>query len=506
MENNKLLLEMKNISKIFPGVKALDNVSFDLKAGEIHCIIGENGAGKSTLIKCLGGVNIPEEGQILINGEDANIRGPLDSVKAGIGIIYQEFNLVPGFTIGENVYLNREPMNGIIVDRKKMEDESTALMKRLGVNLDGKLRVSYLTTSQQQMVEICKSLSNNVKIIVFDEPTAVLTEHETELLFKIINQLREEGVGIVYITHRLDEVLELADRVSALRDGKYVGTVPNDENLDKDKLVAMMVGRTLEAYYPERHTEALNEDEVVFEIKNFNHKKYFHNVSFQLHKGEILGLSGLVGAGRTETMLSIMGVMKHEGGEVYLEGKQVPNKEPRQLIEHGIALLPEDRKNAGLILSMSVAKNLVVPNLDQISRKGVLSEKLRKEFVERNMKDLMIKPNIPDRLARDFSGGNQQKVIIAKWLARKPKVLLLDEPTRGIDVNAKAEIYNIINDLTLQGMSIVMVSSEMPELMGCCDRILVMYEGRICGEFFRKDGFDEQEIGRAQAGAAAPIQ
>lgn len=495
---SEYVLEMKNISKVFPGVKALDQVSFNLKAGEIHCLIGENGAGKSTLIKCLGGQHTPSEGEIYINGKKVDIVNAKVSRENGIGVIYQEFNLVPLFTIAENIYLGREYKKNGLIDRAGMFRDADEILKSLGQeHISSKTRVYELSTSQQQMIEISKAVSTNSKIIVFDEPTAVLTQKETELLFKIIAKLKAQGVGIIYITHRLDEVLQLADRITGLRDGKITSTVDNGPDVTKDDLVAMMVGRKLEAYYPQRVVTP--SEEVVFEAKNFSLKGTFSDVNMKLHKGEILGICGLVGAGRTETMKSIFGVLPHDSGEVYVDGKKVEHISPHELIKHGMVLLPEDRKNEGLSLMQTAAINLCIPNYDQISKNGLVNSKMRSEFIDKYFNMLMVRPALPGRLAVNFSGGNQQKIIIAKWLARNPHILVMDEPTRGIDVNAKAEIYNIMNDLTHQGMSIVMVSSEMAELMGVCDRIMVMYEGKFVDEFTREE-FDEQNLAKAQSG------
>ena len=495
---NEYILEMKNISKSFPGVKALDSVNFNLKPGEIHALIGENGAGKSTLIKCLGGQHTPSEGEIYINGEKVDIVNAKISKDKGIGVTYQEFNLVPGFTIAENIYLGREYRKGGMIDRAGMFRDADEVLKSLGQeHISSKRRVFELSTSQQQMIEISKAVSTNSRIIVFDEPTAVLTQKETLLLFEIIAKLKADGVGIIYISHRLDEVLELSDRITGLRDGKITSTIDNTPEVTKDDLVAMMVGRKLDAYYPERAITP--SDEVVFEAKDFNLKGTFKDVNMKLHKGEILGICGLVGAGRTETMKSIFGVLPHDSGEIFINGEKVNRLSPHDLIKHGMVLLPEDRKNEGLSLMQTAAINLCIPNFDQISKNGLVSSKMRKEFIDKYFNMLMVRPALPERLAVNFSGGNQQKIIIAKWLARNPAILVMDEPTRGIDVNAKAEIYNIMNELTTQGMSIIMVSSEMPELMGVCDRIMVMYEGEFVDEF-TKDEFDEQTLAKAQSG------
>jgi ABC-type sugar transport system ATPase subunit len=495
---SEAILEMRNISKSFPGVKALDRVSFDLRPGEIHALIGENGAGKSTLIKCLGGLHMPEEGEIIIDGKKVDIINAKVSRDHGIGIIYQEFNLVPAFSIAENIYLGREYMKNGMIDRAGMFRDADEILRSLGQeNMSSKTPVFKLSTSQQQMIEICKAVSANSKIVVFDEPTAVLTQKETLLLFDIIARLKSQGVGIIYITHRLDEVLQLSDRITALRDGVVTRTVDNGPDVTKDDLVAMMVGRKLDAYYPARSVQP--SEDIVMEVKNFSYKSLFSDVNIKLHRGEILGVCGLVGAGRTETMKSIFGVLPHDTGEVFINGKKVEHINTHELIKHGMVLLPEDRKNEGLSLMQTAAINLCIPNFDQISKSGLINSKMRSEFVNKFFNLLSVRPPLPNRLAVHFSGGNQQKLIIAKWLARNPHILVMDEPTRGIDVNAKAEVYNIINDLTTKGMSIIMISSEMAELMGVCDRIMVMYEGRFIDEFTR-DEFDEQNLARAQSG------
>lgn len=498
---SEYVLEMKGITKEFPGVKALNGVNFNLKAGEIHCLIGENGAGKSTLIKCLGGNHTPTSGQIFVDGQEIVIANPQIARDKQIGVIYQEFNLVPAFTIAENIYLGRELSKGLLIDRETMYQESDKVLAKLGQDgiMNAKMRVFELPTSKQQMVEISKAIANDAKIMVFDEPTAVLTQKETDDLFKIIAQLKAQGVGIIYITHRLDEVLLLADRVTGLRDGEITGTVDKTPELTKDDLVAMMIGRKLDAFYPARKTQP--EDEVVFELKGFNNEKLWHNVDLQLHHKEILGLCGLVGAGRTETFKGVFGLLPHDGGEVYVKGEKMTEFTPLAYIKKGMALLPEDRKTEGLSLMQTAAQNLVIPNYDLVAKKNGIFIDFKKmdEFIDKYFNLLMVHPNLPDRLALNFSGGNQQKIIIAKWLARNPDILVMDEPTRGIDVNAKAEIYNIMNDLTVDGMSIIMISSEMAELMGVCDRIMVMYEGTIVDTFDRSE-FVEDDIARAESG------
>ena len=494
------LLRMEGISKQFAGVMALKNVHFDLRAGEVHALMGENGAGKSTLIKVLSGVYRPTAGEIYINGQKAALANAGDALKAGVGTIYQEFNLVPSLSIAENIFLGKELKKGGCLDRQRMIERANELMKQMGFEkTNSAQRVSTLSVAQQQMVEILKSLFNDSRILVLDEPTAVLTDRESERLFAMIRTLRARGVGIIYISHRLEEVLSLADRITVLRDGEYVGTLDNSQGtVTKEQLVSMMVGRTLSAYYPKRASML---GETVLKVCKLCKKGVYQDISFELHKGEILGITGLVGAGRTEVVKSLFGALSYDSGELFLDGESIEVRTPRQAMDRGIAFIPENRKEEGLVLDASIQDNMMMASESQVCTHGVMNRKKIHQFVRHSFESLDIRPAEPLKIARNFSGGNQQKAIIAKWIAINPKILILDEPTRGIDINAKAEIYKLMNRLVEEGMSIVMVSSEMPEIIGMCDRVLVMAEGRITGEFERKD-FSQERIMAAASNVA----
>ena len=481
------VLEMRNITKTFPGVKALDNVSFNLRKGEVHALIGENGAGKSTLIKILGGLFPPDSGEIYLDSAKMNIHSPLDSINKKISIIYQEFNLVPTLSIGENIFLGKEIKQANVIDRKLMNKKSDAIIKDLGLsNIDCSSEVSELSVAQQQMVEIAKALFNDSNIIVMDEPTAVLTQKESEALFEIIDNLKNNGVSIIYISHRLEEVQQLSDRITVFRDGQFITEIDNkNKDTDKETMVKQMVGRDLVDYFPERIIKP--EDDVVLDVDGITKDGMFYDINFQLHKGEILGFFGLVGAGRTEVMKSIFGEISPDNGSVKIDGKEVKIKDPSTAIKNNIILVPEDRKKEGLVLIMSLADNIALPNPNLVSKTGVLNKKKKHKLAKKYVESLQIRPAIADREAGNFSGGNQQKIVIGKWLATKPRVIILDEPTRGIDIGAKREIYDIINQLTEEGVSVIVVSSEMLEVLGICDRVLIMHEGRINGEFKQED-------------------
>lgn len=486
------LLRMNHITKKFAGVTALQDVHFDLRFGEVHALIGENGAGKSTLIKILSGFHKPTEGEILLEGQKVSFNSASDALKAGIGTIYQEFNLVPSLSIAENIFLGKELRRGSILDRRAMIKQANEFMRQMGFeHTDSAQKVATLSVAQQQMVEILKSLFNKSKVMVLDEPTAVLTDKESERLFVIIRRLREQGVGIIYISHRLEEVIDLADRITVFRDGGYVDTLDNAQNqVGKEQLVSTMVGRKLSSYYPERSVEI---GETVLHVDGLCHKGLYENISFDLHRGEILGITGLVGAGRTEVVKSIFGAMSITGGTITLRGKPVTIRSPKDAMAYGIAFIPENRKEEGLFLDASIKDNMMMSNYDIVSRYGVMLSAKEKAFVNDNFQRLDIRPNEPNKLARNFSGGNQQKAIIAKWIAIAPDILILDEPTRGIDINAKAEIYKLMNQLVEKGIAILMVSSEMQEIIGMCDRVLVMAEGHVSGEFDRAN-FSQKKI------------
>lgn len=492
------LLRMEHITKRFSGVVALKDVHFDLCAGEVHALIGENGAGKSTLIKIISGVYQPTSGDLYLDGKKRVFGRAVDALKAGISTIYQEFNLVPSLSIAENVFLGKEPRRGLKIDRKEMFRKTNELLEQMGfMGVDSRELVTNLSVAQQQMVEIAKSLFNQSRILIFDEPTAVLTEKESVRLFEIIEQLRKQGVGIVYISHRLEEVQRLADRVSVFRDGEFISTLENaDKSISKEDMVALMVGRKLSAYYPPRENCI---GEMVLEVKNLKKAKVYEDISFQLHRGEILGITGLVGAGRTEVIKSIFGEMHGGTGEMWLCGERFVPSTPKEAMDRGIAFIPENRKQEGLFLDASIQDNMIMANYDLVSEHGVVLRSKATQFAENNVKKLDIRPADPQKKARNFSGGNQQKAIIAKWISINPQILILDEPTRGIDVSAKAEIYRLMNRLISEGMSILMVSSEMAEIMGMCDRALVMFEGKITAEFTREE-FAQEKIMAAASG------
>lgn len=491
--NDNIILKMSGITKAFPGVKALDNVSFELRRGELHALCGENGAGKSTLMKILGGIYTPDQGEVNINNKVVHIKSPQDSMDNKIRIIYQEFNLVPHLTITENLFLGRELTKGIRLNKRQMLNEAKEVMVKLGLaDIDCRKKVADISVATQQLVEIGKAIFNDADILVMDEPTSVLTEKETKALFALINQLIRKGISIIYISHRLEEIIQLSDRITILRDGRYIDTLDNsDRKVTKDDIVKLMVGRDLEDYFPEKKN--LIQDEHVLEVDNLCKNGMFSDISFHVSKGEILGFAGLVGAGRTEIMKAVFGSLKPDNGEIHINGRKVRINSPEDAIENGLALVPEDRKREGLILGMTLGENICMANMSLISRLGCIIKGRKKETVNKFVNELQIRPALPNRLARNFSGGNQQKSVIAKWLAVSPKVVILDEPTRGIDVGAKSEIYSIIENLAQKGVGIIFISSEMLELLGVCDRVIVIHQGRITGEF-KKDEFSEEKI------------
>lgn len=470
------LLEFRHISKYFPGVRALDDVSFDLYPGEVHVIVGENGAGKSTLMKVLSGAYTADEGEVVLNGKVIEKNSPKISEELGIIMIYQELNLVPELSVASNVFLGHEIKKGIFVDKKEQKKQADELLKDVGINIDSNMLVKNLGVGTQQMVEIVKALSKQAKVIVFDEPTSSLAQSEINELFRIIRLLKERGVGMFYISHRLEELYEIGDRVTVMRDGKHIIT----ETIDKmpmDKVIEGIAGRTIENLYP--HTPKKTGD-VIFEIKNLSGEK-FKDVSLQVRAGEIVGLSGLVGAGRTETVRAAFGVDKYFSGEVYVMGKKVPPKAPDKAVNMGLCLLPEDRKTEGLALSLNIRENTVISSLKSLNPTGIINDKLEKEKVQEYMDKLEIAASTQEKLTQFLSGGTQQKVVIAKWLLSKSKVFIFDEPTRGIDVGAKSSIYELMDQLVAEGAGILMISSDLPEIFGMSDRIMVMSGGRIVG-------------------------
>lgn len=485
------LLEMKNITKRFPGVLALDQVHFNLKAGEVHCLLGENGAGKSTLIKILSGAHQADTGKIKIEGQEFEFKSTLEAQKVGVATIYQEFNLFEEMTIEENIFLGREHIKNKLgqVKRQEMVELSKEILSDLGVNLSPKLKIKELSVAEQQMVEIAKALSMEGKIIVMDEPTATLTNQEIDELFRIINKLKKQGIGIIYISHRLEELPIIADRVTVLRDGKYIDTVDevNEESLDK--MIKLMVG---EKYSGKSINYNYKKGEEILRVENLTKKGVLENINFSLHKGEILGFAGLVGSGRTELMRCIFGADSFDSGDLYLNGEKVEIANENQAVNKGIAFLTEDRKGQGLILNSSVKKNITLAKLDKIASKFKINSKKETKFVSDLIDDINIKTPSDSQKVKFLSGGNQQKVVLAKWLFTEANLFIFDEPTRGIDVGAKREIYKLINNLVQEDIGIIIVSSEMKEILSVCSRIVVMKEGKISGELNKKEATKEK--------------
>ena len=484
------ILELKHITKLYPGVVALNDVSLEVRRGEILALVGENGAGKSTLIKTCSGAITPTQGEIVINGKSFTGMTPQTSEQNGIGVIYQEFNLVGDLSVAENIFLGRAIRKGMVIDLKAMERESKKILDSLNIKINPKTLVKTLSVGYQQMVEIAKAVSQNAKLLIMDEPSAPLTSAEVEAMFAIVDKLKAGGVSIIYISHRLDEIFRLADRITILRDGQYVTTLNTDET-NKDELVKYMVGRQLTEVYPKRD-EICVKDEVIFEAVNVsgNGDK---NISFKIHRGEVLGLGGLVGAGRTEFAELMFGMRQKTAGKFIFKGKEISPKTPKDAIELGIGLVPEDRKKEGALLGMSIRCNINMPIYQRISKGTVINEKKEEEITQTYRKEISIKTPTLDQLVKNLSGGNQQKVILAKWLAADSELLIFDEPTRGIDVGAKQEIYTLINHLVEQGKTVLMISSEMEELMGMSDRILILAEGNMTGEL-NKSEFDQERI------------
>ena len=484
------ILELKHITKLYPGVVALNDVSLEVRRGEILALVGENGAGKSTLIKTCSGAITPTQGEIVINGKSFTGMTPQTSEQNGIGVIYQEFNLVGDLSVAENIFLGRAIRKGMVIDLKAMERESKKILDSLNIKINPKTLVKTLSVGYQQMVEIAKAVSQNAKLLIMDEPSAPLTSAEVEAIFAIDDKLKAGEVSIIYISHRLDEIFRLADRITILRDGQYVTTLNTDET-NRDEFVKYMVGRQLTEVYPKRD-EICVKDEVIFEAVNVsgNGDK---NISFKIHRGEVLGLGGLVGAGRTEFAELMFGMRPKTAGKFIFKGKEISPKTPKDAIELGIGLVPEDRKKEGALLGMSIRCNINMPIYQRISKGTVINEKKEEEIAQTYRKEISIKTPTLDQLVKNLSGGNQQKVILAKWLAADSELLIFDEPTRGIDVGAKQEIYTLINHLVEQGKTVLMISSEMEELMGMSDRILILAEGNMTGEL-NKSEFNQERI------------
>lgn len=489
MKDVENVLVMNGIKKRFPGVLALDDVNLNVRKGEVHVLLGENGAGKSTLMKILSGAYTKDEGEIQINGNKIEIESPAHAQGLGIGIIYQEFNLNTFLSVAENIYMGREPVyfSGII-NWLKLYSDAQKILDDLKVGIDAKTEVGNLGVAKQQMVEVAKALSLNARILIMDEPTASLSNREIDQLFKTINHLKSQGVSIIYISHRLEEIFEIGDRVTVLRDGKYVGT--NDvSSLTHDDLVKMMVDRELTDQIPKEKAEI---GKPVLRLENVSVTNRLKNISFELRKGEVLGIAGLMGAGRTRLAKTIFGVEKVSEGAIYINGEIKEFATPRDAINAGIGFVTEDRKNEGLVLDLSVKKNISLPNVRQFVKNGVLDFDKENKKIDHYIDALKIKTPSRDQIAEYLSGGNQQKVVLSKWLCSDANIFIFDEPTRGIDVGAKTEIYQLINRLTANGVAVIMISSEMPEILGMSDRILVMRNGRISGELSREEATQEK--------------
>jgi len=494
-------LQLQAIVKRFPGVLALNNVGLDVVPGEVHALLGENGAGKSTLIKVISGVYWPDAGTIQVDGRPVDIRTPHDAQALGISTIYQEFTLAPDMTVAENIFLGREPLRVralSIVDRKALIRQTRDVLGSLDLQIDPEATVKHLGVAQQQMVEIAKALSLDARLIIMDEPTATLTSHEIDRLFAAIARLKQRKVAVIYVSHRLDEVKAVCDRATILRDGTLVATVAVGSTAI-DEMIRLMVGRDLKDKFPKVKSEPREE---MLRVEQLTRKGVLHGISFNVRRGEIVGIAGLVGSKRTETARAIFGADPIDSGRILLRGKPVSVRTPGDAIEHGIALVPEDRKRQGIFATLSVWENVVLSALRRFSRKGILDVRREKQHAQEFVASLRIATPDLEKRVLDLSGGNQQKVVIAKWLNTNAEVFLFDEPTRGIDVGGKIEVYRLMGELISRGAAIVMISSELPEILGLSDRILVMREGRICGEFDRADATEEKILNCALRGAA----
>lgn len=490
-------IEMRGIDKLFGSNQVLKQAGFTLESGEVHALMGENGAGKSTLMKILTGVYTKDAGTVLVDGKEVNYKNPQEAEKAGIVFIYQELNVMFDLTVEENLFMGKEIHGKFgICDKKAMQKKAQEALNILGVNISPKTVMAELSVGQQQMVEICKALMADAKVIIMDEPTAALTQSETVALFKVIESLRKKGVSMVYISHRMEEIFELCDRITVLRDGSYIG-VKNIPETNMNEIVKMMIGREIGERYPSRNVKIGKE---VLKVKELTRKGTFHDVNFSVRAGEVLGVSGLMGAGRTEIMQAIFGNLSYESGTIEIDGKEVKISNPRQAMEHGIGFITEDRKTEGLMLDKSIRENISLCNLRRISKSSVISREAEKNMVAEAIKDLHIKCFGSYHECNNLSGGNQQKVVLAKWILTNPKILILDEPTRGVNIGAKKEIYSIINKLAAQGVAIIMVSSELPEVLGMSDNIMVVREGEVRGIISYEEANQERVMTLATGG------
>ncbi len=482
------LLEMKDISKSFTGVNVLRDVHFKLEKGTVHALMGENGAGKSTLMKILAGITKSDKGSICINGKSVEINSPSDSQNLGIAMIHQELSPIPGMTVAENIYFGREPGKSVFVDYRQLYKQTEELLDTLHIkNISPREKLQNLQVADQQLIEIAKAISYNAEIIIMDEPTSAITDKEVENLFVIINNLRKAGKGIIYISHKMDEVFRISDEITVLRDGAYVDSW-KAKDINNDILIRNMVGRELSEIFPKVHVPI---GEKVLEVRNLTLQNKFHNINFDVRRGEILGIAGLVGAGRTEVMQALFGLTPADEGEIIFEGKKLNPREPREAIKNGLAFVTEDRKGEGLVPYMSVAHNITLASMKDFDKNFLIDMKSEDDVIQKQIASLRIRSYGKEQLVTSLSGGNQQKVVLAKWLIRKPKLLILDEPTRGIDVGAKSEIYKIMCDFVAKGNSIIMISSEMPEVMGMADRIVVLSNRKLGGELNREEFVQE---------------
>jgi inositol transport system ATP-binding protein len=491
-----IILHMQNISKSFPGVKALDGVELAVRRGTVHALMGENGAGKSTLMKILIGMYTMDEGSITFQGKPVTISNTDVALKMGISMIHQELSPVPHMTVAENIWLGREPLNRFgLIDKKQLVAQTRELLRGLEIGINPTMLMKDLSIANIQMIEIAKAISYDSSLIIMDEPTSAITTREVEHLFRMIRNLREKGVAIIYITHKMDEVFQISDDITVFRDGRHIATVPS-ASTTKNDLIAMMVGRELTNIFPKMEAPI---GDVVLSVRNLSRKGKVDNVSFDLRQGEILGLAGLMGAGRTEVIEGIFGIAKIDSGEIFIRGKKVAIKSPEDAIKHGMALLTEDRKETGIMGVLSVRDNITVASLMNFSSRGFLNKRLMNEVCNNERGRLDIKTPTMDQLINLLSGGNQQKVLVSRWLLTTPDILILDEPTRGIDVGAKSEIHRLMSLLAQEGKAILMISSELPEILGMSDRVLVMHESRLVGEFDRKD-LTQEKIMHAATG------
>lgn len=491
-------IEMKGICKSFSEHAVLSDAGFSLESGEVHALMGENGAGKSTLMKILTGIYEKDSGTVLIDGEEVVYKTPKEAENAGIILIHQELNVLFDLTVEENLFLGKEiTTRGGVCNKKEMQQQAEAILDKLGVKIPVKKRMADLAVGQQQMIEICRALMSEAKVIIMDEPTAALTASETEILFKVIKKLQKDGVSIIYISHRMEEIFELCDRITVLRDGQYVGTKETKDTNEKD-IVKMMIGREIGERYPERKSSIGKE---ILKVSGLTKKGIYENISFSVKEGEVLGVSGLMGAGRTEIMRSIFGNMQHDGGDIFIDGTKCTIDNPAAAIKYGIGFITEDRKTEGLMLEDSIKNNISLTNLASISdRYHVINKGKEKSLAANAINELKIRCFHQAQECGKLSGGNQQKVVFAKWVYTNPRILILDEPTRGVDVGAKKEIYNIINELAAKGVAIIMVSSELPEILGMSDRIMIIREGTVRGILNKEEANQEKIMTLATGG------